>query len=150
MANEVSQRIKLMNTGNLDEWYGPYANFNAANLAVPQAIRAGKTIGINSPSGIVEYWWRNGTADNDLVSKSSGGSGGDVGLVINEVPEGEINGSNATFTSNFSFVPESVSVFSNGLNLKPIDEYTTTGNTQIQLTFSPQVGEIILINYIKA
>lgn len=144
MANEVSERVKLMNPGNLDFWYGPYASVNAANLAVPQSVREGKTVCIMS----VEYWWRFGINNSDLVPKNSGNA--DLSsLVFNETPTGLVNGVNASYQSLYGFKPESLVVKSNGLTLKPIDEYTTTGNNEIQLTFSPQIGEVILIDYIK-
>jgi len=150
MANEVSQRIKLMNPGNLDEWYGPYTSTANANLAVPASVRSGKTVAVSTSAGIVEYWWRNGSLDVDLVAKNSGGSGTGLELVFNETPIGLVNGANASFVSEFSFIPETVVVTVNGLRIKPIDEFTTSGNNQIQLTFSPTIGELILINYTKA
>lgn len=144
MANEVSERIKLMNPGSLDEWYGPYASISAANSAVPASVRSGKVVLI----GNVEYWWINNTSDPGLVPKSSGAVDLSV-FIFNEIPAGLINGSNAIFISANPFKPESVVVKSNGLTLKPVDEYSLSNNNRIQLTFSPLVGELILIDYIK-
>jgi hypothetical protein len=70
-------------------------------------------------------------------------------FIENEVPSGLVNGSNATFTSQYNFVPESVEVFINGLKQKPIIHYTTSGTTTIILSDSPQTGDQILINYQK-
>jgi hypothetical protein len=69
--------------------------------------------------------------------------------VKNETPIGLINGSNTTFTSLNNFVPQSIEVFVNGLIQQKIIEFNTIGNTTITLNFSPTVGEIITINYIK-
>jgi hypothetical protein len=77
-------------------------------------------------------------------------SGGGGEAVVLEVPSGLINGSNATFTSAFAFVPESVQVVSNGLLLKRVDEFNTSGSVTITLVVAPITGEIVLINYIKA
>lgn len=76
-----------------------------------------------------------------------GGRGGE--WVIGETPTGAVNGSNATFTSEFDFVPESVEVFDTGVRVALLDDYTTTGNRTIQMTQSPTVGGKIRINYLK-
>ena len=68
--------------------------------------------------------------------------------VHGETPAGVIDGSNATFTTAFDFVPESVDV-SDGVRLKVIEDYQTTGNRTIILNQSPLAGENILIDYIK-
>lgn len=69
--------------------------------------------------------------------------------INNEVPNGIINGSNNTFTSFNDFIPESVVLSVNGLAMKPIEDYITTGTNTVIFNFSPQVGENILLNYIK-
>jgi len=144
MAKEVSERIKLNNPGNIDFWYGPYASLATANIVVPKSVRQGKTVCIMA----TEYWWRYGVEDSDLTLKNSGAT--DISaLVFNEIPSGLINATNTEYTTASSFIPESVVVKSNGMTLKPIDEYVTIGDNKIQLTFSPQIGELILVDYIK-
>lgn len=69
--------------------------------------------------------------------------------VIGEIPAGAMNGINATYTSEFDFVPESVEVFLNGVRQKIIDDYQQIGTTQIQFIASPGINEKILINYKK-
>jgi hypothetical protein len=46
--------------------YGPYASLAAARLAVPSGERANRTVLIAG----VEYWWKDGITDNDLVEKA--------------------------------------------------------------------------------
>lgn len=70
-------------------------------------------------------------------------------IVMGEIPTGLINGSNATFTSQFPFIPEKLIVERNGVTQRKTIDYSTTGNSAIVLTFSPESGESILINYIK-
>lgn len=70
-------------------------------------------------------------------------------LVSNETPAGLIDGSNATFTTAFHFIPESVEVMVNGLYQKRIRDFNTTGNHTIILAISPGAGETLLVNYIK-
>lgn len=67
--------------------------------------------------------------------------------VVGEVPIGAIDGSNATFTTAHDFVPESVEVFWNGIRLHLVSEYVTVGTQTINLTQSPQTGEVITVNY---
>ena len=69
--------------------------------------------------------------------------------IINEVPNGLINGSNATFTTDFNFVSGTVQLFLNGALQKIIDDYQVIGNNTILLNTSPMSGENLLINYIK-
>jgi len=75
------------------------------------------------------------------------GAGADE--VTGEIPAGLINGSNATFTASFSFVPESVKVYINGMRQKLIDDYNTSGNTTILMAVSPETITNFLIDYQK-
>ncbi len=75
---------------------------------------------------------------------------GSSSIVVGEIPNGTINGSNATFTTDYDFVPESVLVFRNGLAQHNSTHYTTTGTTTINLNFSPIVGDVLTVNYTKA
>lgn len=76
------------------------------------------------------------------------GAGSDI--LFGETPIGLINGSNATFTSPFNFVPGKIEVFINGLLQKLVTHYQTTGVNTIIFNDSPQTGDTILLNYIKS
>lgn len=79
---------------------------------------------------------------NELLTSS----GTDV-YVVGEIPNGSINGSNATFTTQNNFVPLSVELVLNStIQTYGIDYYTTGVNTII-LNVSPVVGDIIRVNY---
>lgn len=69
--------------------------------------------------------------------------------VIDEVPSGLINGSNATFTTAQNFLPESVEVTLNGIAQRKGSgfDYVTTGNETIIFATSPEVGDTILVDY---
>lgn len=69
-------------------------------------------------------------------------------FVFGETPTGSINGSNATFTSQFNFVPESVVVLVNGLEQRRVTDFNTSGTQTIILADAPQVGESVRINYV--
>lgn len=55
---------------NLDSKYGPYTSTSAALTALTSTVRAiGLTVGIITNSTIVEYWFKSGITDSDLVQK---------------------------------------------------------------------------------
>ena len=68
--------------------------------------------------------------------------------VVNEIPTGVLNGVNSTFTTQFGVKPDSEEVYVNGNRQKKPDDYNISGQI-INLTFSPQSTESILIDYIK-
>jgi hypothetical protein len=67
--------------------------------------------------------------------------------IVGEVPMGAVNGSNATFVSVHSFVPESVRVYLNGVRQKIVSDYVLALGTTISFFISPVVGDSILIDY---
>lgn len=70
--------------------------------------------------------------------------------VYGAVPEGSLDGVNATFIAPDAFVPESVQVYLNGLLLTKLSDYNTSGVRTIILFSSPSSSERILVNYTKA
>lgn len=74
----------------------------------------------------------------------------DIDVITGEFPNGAINGSNATFTTDDGFIPESVLVFRNGLAQYNPTHFITSGSNTIILNFSPVVGDILTVNYIKS
>jgi hypothetical protein len=78
-----------------------------------------------------------------------GQTGGIGSLIVNEVPQGVINGLNATFTTAFPFIPGTLEVFINGIKQSIVSDYQTIGTNIILLVFSPLIGESIIVNYKK-
>lgn len=70
--------------------------------------------------------------------------------VVGEIPNGTIDGSNATFTTDYTFVAGTVLVFYNGLAQYNPTHYITSGTVTITLNFSPAVGDILTVNYDRA
>lgn len=70
-------------------------------------------------------------------------------LVFGEIPLGLVNGSNATFTSAFEFVPESLQAIINGLYQRRGTDFYTSGQQTIFFTDSPEIGDSIQINYLR-
>ena len=59
-----------------DAKYGPYLTTTQALNLLPIGDRKiGQTVGVYDGTGIVEYWFKDGIQDIDLIAKSSGGSG---------------------------------------------------------------------------
>lgn len=55
---------------NIDAKYGPYSSTTEALIALaPDARAIGLTVGIKTPTGIVEYWFKNGIGDHYLTVK---------------------------------------------------------------------------------
>lgn len=50
--------------------YGPYDSIQEACQAIPVSMREGFTVGIRTEDGIVEYQWKKGTTNEDLVKKA--------------------------------------------------------------------------------
>lgn len=69
-------------------------------------------------------------------------------FIFGETPTGSVNGANATFTTQFNFVPESVVVLVNGLEQRRVTDFNTSGTQTIVLTDAPQAGESVRVNYI--
>jgi hypothetical protein len=63
-----------------DAKYGPFADVATANSEIGSTLRyKGLTVGILVGGSVVEYWYKSGITDSDLVSKSSGVTDGDKG-----------------------------------------------------------------------
>lgn len=69
LANRIEIRDKY---SNVDQLWGPYESVEQACEAISESRRErGLTVGIISNDNLEEYWWKLGTSDNDLVSKTS-------------------------------------------------------------------------------
>lgn len=68
---------------DLNYLYGPYDSVSAATTAVTSTVRAkGLTVGITTTEGIVEYWFKNGITDSDLVVKSTSSSSSSSNVIV--------------------------------------------------------------------
>lgn len=77
MAFEIPFGVKpTVAKANVDERYGTYSSTSEANASIPQAIRSkGLTVGIIEDNSVVEYWYKSGITDNDLVIKIASSEG---------------------------------------------------------------------------
>ena len=70
-------------------------------------------------------------------------------FIVNEVLSGLINGMNNSFTTEFDFVPESLEVLINGVTQEKIVDYINVGARTILFTQSIELGDKLLVNYLK-
>lgn len=74
--------------------YGPYPDLFTVISTVTTERYQGLTVGVITNEGIVEYWWKDGLANEDLIVKSNGSSSGEPVLqhdITSTVTEGNIN-----------------------------------------------------------
>lgn len=69
-------------------------------------------------------------------------------IVTSQTLVGNIDGVNNLFNILDTITPDSEEIFINGLKIKKPEDYNISGSI-ITLTFSPQIGENISINYLK-
>ena len=94
----IANPIKIVNpNANLDSRYGPWISVADANSNIAQGLRQlGLTVGVSSvATGVIEYWYKNGIQNTDLVVKTTGGGGGTGDLSLS----GNWNSSYATWNS---------------------------------------------------
>lgn len=86
----------------------------------------------------------------DIVISTTGAGIGDN--VYNEVPVGEINGSNTVFYTLYQFIDSSMRVYLNGLRLRQGSsyDYTTSGyDKRIVMNYAPLTGDSLVVDYVK-
>jgi len=87
------------------------------------------------------------------IEATPGGAVLATDLVFNEVPGGDVDGTNTDFTLADAPVEGTVIVHRNGVRQRPGagNDYTITGGT---ITFEagaiPQTGDSVLVDYVKA
>jgi hypothetical protein len=84
--------------------------------------------------------------DVDIFQSLIAASGLDI--ILNEIPQGVIDGINSTFTLMYNFVGSRLSVYLNGLKLSPNDFIKILPN-QFQLIDSPLTGDLITADYVR-
>jgi hypothetical protein len=69
----LTKRIGIVNpVANLDARYGPWPTFNDALTGFSSLIRErGLTVAVLSSTGVIEYWYKDGITDNNLVLKQT-------------------------------------------------------------------------------
>jgi hypothetical protein len=65
-----------------------------------------------------------------------------------ELPDGLIDGINATFTTCLPMYTGTLRVYLDGMRMTPGTDYTVLNATQFQFTTAPSVGSVVLVDYI--
>jgi len=134
MAIEVSDNIQSNSNKPTDNRYGPYTSvqiaLNSENLI--KAYRSpGLTIGIATPHGIVEYWWKNGLEDADLIEKIGTGNTDTAGLVKSvSVNNGTPNLPDGNGRVNLTMIGE-------GGFLREVEDFVYEGDNIFSLAYIP-------------
>ena len=69
---QLSSGVVVGSNNPMDSKYGPFADTASAISNIGPTLRhKGLTVGIINGTSVVEYWWKNGTADTDLIEKAS-------------------------------------------------------------------------------
>jgi len=126
----LTKRVGIVNpVANLDARYGPWLTFNDALTGFQSALRhIGLTIAVSGVEGVVEYWFKNGTADSDLVLKISDIQPGDIiPTVTNYLSTNIVQISSLNINSNLTVV-ETISTTNYGNSQQWYETYTTVQN----------------------
>jgi hypothetical protein len=137
---ELSAGIVVGANKPVDAKFGPYASTAAALADIGSTLRyKGLTVGIENAGQVVEYWFRNGVANADLVEKITPLEATNIiglsdfivaaapGLSINSTIRYG-NGTSVTFPIDgiVSNDPESVLVALNGVTQAPVTDYSVS------------------------
>jgi len=77
MPQRIPDNFEVRKPRLLDNKEGPWSSTAEAIAYITKDIRAqGQVVKVLSAGSIVEYWWKDGIEDVNLVAKSSGGGSG--------------------------------------------------------------------------
>lgn len=74
--------------------------------------------------------------------------GGDD-VVVNDTFTGSINSSNTVFTTTYGYTSGTLMIYYNGIRLRKTTDYTETTSRTFTLTFVPQTGDNLIVDYIR-
>jgi hypothetical protein len=76
---QLSAGIVVGSNTAVDAKYGPYADVATAKSEIGSTLRyKGLTVGILVSGAVVEYWWKDGITDSDLISKGGATAWGTI------------------------------------------------------------------------
>lgn len=71
-------------------------------------------------------------------------------LLYPETPIGVIDGTNAVFTTTYSYQPGRIYPYKNGQQLISPGDFTESDDQEITLTFAPQPGDVLFVQYVRS
>lgn len=119
----------------------PFSSPASANTAIPLSRRhLGLTVLVGTTSNAVEYWYMGGTADGNLVAKTSGLVNADNGLSKTTSDNVRFGGTLVTNTSvdlsSYTLTLKSATTYTTGIQILPgnATDNPTTGNDRVAIT----------------
>lgn len=113
----LGNKILITNpAANVDSKYGPHTTFASASAATANLREVGLTVGIIESGSVVEYWYKSGITDNDLVKKQTSSISGSL----------DVNGTVSATQFTGSFIGDG-----SGLNNIPATSVTGLNLSQI-------------------
>lgn len=82
---DLTQKVKIVTpNASSDSQYGPYNSIGEALTATENLRELGRTVGVIENGEILEYWFKEGITDSDLIPKTTGGgvTDGDKGDIV--------------------------------------------------------------------
>ena len=127
MAITINDNLNSLSPKPLDDRYGPFTSTTLAQLVVSGTVRhTGLTLGIYSGSSVVEYWYRTGITNSDLVIKTP-----DIDLSgYYTILQLQTSGSSQVHWGNITNTPITLSGYGISVNDTLFDnKYVGTGTT---------------------
>jgi len=71
--------------------------------------------------------------------------------VDNDIPVGDIDGVNTTFSTTFDYTSGSLKVYLNGLRQKSGlgNDYIESGSNGLVMNVPPEIGDVLIVDYLK-
>lgn len=137
---QLSAGIVVGSNTAVDAKYGPYADVATAKSEIGSTLRyQGLTVGILVSGEVVEYWWKDGTADGDLVAKGDGGAAwGDItGTLSNQTDlQSELDAKEDTITG------AATTITSSDLTASRAVTSSATGKIEVSSVTSTELGYV--------
>ena len=72
-------------------------------------------------------------------------------IVNDESLSGAIDDSNVMFSTNYVFIPGTITVYLNGLRLRPgiNNDYIELDDQTIEMNYAPLVGDVVMADYLR-
>lgn len=136
MAIQRNDNFQIAAPKPIDSRYGTYSSIAEARSAVSIFFRyQGLTVGIIESGSVVEYWWQDGTDDNQLVVKTTSSSGS----TLTNIEDG--SGNDLTIGKNSGAGSTTLTVASSDANADAVIVPKGTGTLKAGGSHTANIGE---------
>lgn len=139
----IANKIEIANPhANVDVLYGPYNSLAEAKATVLSVLREkGLTVGVYESGAVVEYWWKAGTADGDLVLKQASVEG----VMLESEYTGETGTKQVNYAKYADEAEQAIHAYSAQQDALGREIHTTYALKQSGVT-PPETARVILDN----